>query len=382
MDGMGHYKRYIFIVLAFVLVFNYVFAFADDTIEDLRRKKQDAENQVKSAEKRIEELKSKIQDVKQQIDELDKQMDLAATELDKVEKQLEILNQEIEKTTKELEEAEKNIEEKQDIFNERLRVMYKKGSVGFLEVLLASADIGDFLARQNMIQAIVDHDTQLIRYMKEQKDIVEQKSVQLKAQRASLEATKTAWERKNDELLQASRAKQLLMEDLEQDKKEAEKMYDEHIREAKEYESKIAQLMRVSGPYSGGKMGWPVPGHNEISSYFGYRVHPIYKVKKLHTGIDIPAPIGTSVVAAADGEVIYSGTLGTYGKVVMIDHGGGIATLYAHNSYLVAKEGDKVSKGDIIAKVGNTGASTGPHCHFEVRENGAYVDPIPWLKGK
>lgn len=378
---MGRFKKHMFILLALILIFNYAFSFADN-IEDLRRKKQEAEEQAKSAEKRIEELKSKTQDVKLQIEELDKQMDIAANELEKVEKELETINKEIEKTTEELEKAEKNIEEKQDVFNERLRVMYKKGSVGFLEVLLASADIGDFLARQNMIQAIVDHDTQLIRYMKEQKDIVEQKSVELKAQRASLEATKTAWENRNNELLQASRAKQLLMEDYEKDIKEAERLYDEHIQEAKKYESKIAQMQRVNGPYSGGKMGWPVPGHSSISSYFGYRIHPIYKVKKLHTGLDIPAPLGTNVVAAADGEVIYSGTLGTYGKAVIIDHGGGIVTLYGHNSYLVVSEGDKVSRGDVIAKVGNTGVSTGPHCHFEVRENGVYVDPIPWLKGK
>jgi len=370
-----------FILLALILIFNYAFSFADN-IEDLKKKKEDVEKQAEMYKDKIEELKSQTKDVEAQIKELDKQIDVAANELEKVEKELETINKEIEKTTEELEKAEKNIEEKQDVFNERLRVMYKKGSVGFLEVLLASADIGDFLARQNMIQAIVDHDTQLIRYMKEQKDIVEQKSVELKAQRASLEATKTAWENRNNELLQASRAKQLLMEDYEKDIKEAERLYDEHIQEAKKYESKIAQMQRVNGPYSGGKMGWPVPGHSSISSYFGYRIHPIYKVKKLHTGLDIPAPLGTNVVAAADGEVIYSGTLGTYGKAVIIDHGGGIVTLYGHNSYLVVSEGDKVSRGDVIAKVGNTGVSTGPHCHFEVRENGVYVDPIPWLKGK
>lgn len=378
---MGRFKKHMFILLALILIFNYAFSFADN-IEDLKKKKEDVEKQAEMYKDKIEELKSQTKDVEAQIKELDKQIDVAANELEKVEKELETINKEIEKTTEELEKAEKNIEEKQDVFNERLRVMYKKGSVGFLEVLLASADIGDFLARQNMIQAIVDHDTQLIRYMKEQKDIVEQKSVELKAQRASLEATKTAWENRNNELLQASRAKQLLMEDYEKDIKEAERLYDEHIQEAKKYESKIAQMQRVNGPYSGGKMGWPVPGHSSISSYFGYRIHPIYKVKKLHTGLDIPAPLGTNVVAAADGEVIYSGTLGTYGKAVIIDHGGGIVTLYGHNSYLVVSEGDKVSRGDVIAKVGNTGVSTGPHCHFEVRENGVYVDPIPWLKGK
>ena len=118
------------------------------------------------------------------------------------------------------------------------------------------------------------------------------------------------------------------------------------------------------------------------SSYYGYRLHPILKVKKFHTGIDIPAPTGTSIVAAGEGTVIYSGTLGGYGKTIMIDHDGGIVTLYGHNSSLLVKEGQDVKRGDIIAKAGSTGMSTGPHCHFEVRKNGVYEDPVPWLKGK
>ena len=129
-------------------------------------------------------------------------------------------------------------------------------------------------------------------------------------------------------------------------------------------------------------MEWPVSGHTRISSPFGYRIHPIFKVKKLHTGIDIPAPTGTSIGAAAAGTVVYCDWLGGYGKAIMVDHGGGILTLYGHNSALVVSEGDTVSRGQTIAKAGSTGNSTGPHLHFEVRKNGSYVDPMPWLRGK
>ena len=138
----------------------------------------------------------------------------------------------------------------------------------------------------------------------------------------------------------------------------------------------------MDGPYSGGTMGWPVPGHTRISSPYGYRIHPVFKTRKLHTGIDIPAPSGTTVAAASDGTVIYSGTLGGYGKTIMIDHGGGVVTLYGHNSSLTVSEGTTVKRGNTIAKVGSTGISTGPHCHFEVRKNGGYVDPMPYLRGK
>src|SRR5699024_8819532 len=120
----------------------------------------------------------------------------------------------------------------------------------------------------------------------------------------------------------------------EKDMNEAEKQYDELNELAKNIDAEIVKRQRVEGPYSGGKMAWPVPGHSRISSPFGYRIHPIFKTNKLHTGIDIPAPKGTTVVAASDGTVIYSGTLGGYGKTIMIDHGGGIVTLYGHNSSL------------------------------------------------
>lgn len=131
----------------------------------------------------------------------------------------------------------------------------------------------------------------------------------------------------------------------------------------------------------GGVLLWPVPGYKRISSYYGYRIHPVLKTKKLHTGIDIPAPTGTPVLAAEGGVVIYSGYKGSYGIAVMIDHGNGIVTLYGHNSKVAVKKGDKVRKGQVIALVGSTGRSTGPHSHFEVRKNGKHTNPLPWVVG-
>lgn len=129
------------------------------------------------------------------------------------------------------------------------------------------------------------------------------------------------------------------------------------------------------------RMSWPVPSSSRISSPFGYRIHPIYKDYRLHTGIDIPASSGNSILAASSGKVTASKWMGGYGNAIMIDHGGGISTLYAHSSLRLVSVGQTVKEGDLIAKIGSTGNSTGPHLHFEVRKNGDYVNPEPWVRG-
>ncbi|HYE69164.1 MAG TPA: M23 family metallopeptidase, partial [Anaerovoracaceae bacterium] len=137
--------------------------------------------------------------------------------------------------------------------------------------------------------------------------------------------------------------------------------------------------LQSEGEYAGGHLILPTPGFTRVSSAFGYRIHPTLHVRKLHTGIDIPVPTGTEVVAANSGKVILAGKNSSYGNVVVIDHGGGITTLYAHNSRLLVKVGQNVQQGEVISSSGNTGRSTGPHLHFEVRIDGEYKDPMNWL---
>ncbi len=375
-------RKTIYLLLALILIFNYAVVFADNNLNGLKKKQKTTIQEIDKKKKEINDLQGKTKDVQSQIEQLDKEMEEAAKELEAVKQELDKLNKSINTITKELEEAEAKIKNKQDAFNSRLRVMYKNGNVGYLEVLLSSANIRDFLSRRQMIQSVADYDVELLKYMKEQRDIIEKKKIELQAQKASVEATRSKLSARKADLQRASRAKEVLMGQLKKDLKTAEQQHDQLNKLAKDIGSQIVKLQRVEGPYSGGAMNWPVPGHTRVSSPFGYRIHPIFKTKKLHTGIDIPAPTGTTVVAAADGTVIYSGTLGGYGKTIMIDHGGGIVTLYGHNSSLTVSEGTQVSKGSAIARVGSTGFSTGPHSHFEVRKNGSYIDPIPWLKGK
>ena len=165
---------------------------------------------------------------------------------------------------------------------------------------------------------------------------------------------------------------------------ELEKLKSELEKEENELESEIEKIAAQSVVNGEGQVissgSWPVPGHSRISSPYGYRIHPIFNTKKMHTGIDIPAPTGTPAVAIDSGKVIFSGTKGGYGNTVMIQHDDGKVTLYGHNSKLAVSVGQRVEKGQVVSKIGSTGNSTGPHLHFEVRINGKHVNPVPYIK--
>ena len=372
-------KKIIYLLVLIMLSLNIVSAYAS-SLDELKDDQKNLESEIENTKTQIGDIEARTKDVTRQIEDLDKKLNQATIDLENVEQELRDIEEQIVITTEELAEAERDLEEKRDTFNKRIRVMYMNGNSGYLELLLSSDDIKDFLSRQEMVESIAEHDRELIKFMKETRDTIDAKKVELEAQRASVEVTKSKIESRKRDLDQATREKQDLMGRLAIDKKALEEQIDKLNEEAKDLEVKILKLMRDSGPYSGGKMEWPAPGYYRITSEFGYRIHPILKVKKLHTGMDIGVPTGGDIVAAAAGTVIYSGSLGGYGNTVMLDHGGGIVTLYAHNSRLVVSEGQVVARGDVVAKAGSTGMSTGPHLHFEVRKNGAYQDPLTWLK--
>lgn len=394
-------KRGLIILLVLIMVSLTVGqAFAN--MGDLKDKQSDIESRMNDTKKELQSTKEEASEVKEDIRKLDGQVNEATVELQKVTDQLDQLNKDIDKTTEELEEAEENLATKNDEFNARLRTMYKNGNTGYIELLLSASNVSDLLSRNSMLQQIAGSDQELIAYIKEQRDLIEDKKTELEGKRASVEVVKSEIQSRKDELEVATRQKQAFMTSLQEDIDTYEKEYDELNSFAKEIGTKIRNLQisnaaktnttttggnpSTQSPQSGqsvpnsGKLAWPVPSSSRITSPYGYRIHPITKTRKMHTGIDIAAPSGTPIVAAESGTVIQTGWLGGYGLTVMVDHGGGIATLYAHNSAVTVSNGQQVSRGQTISLMGSTGNSTGPHLHFEVRRNGDYVDPLPWIR--
>ncbi|RKD30090.1 murein hydrolase activator EnvC family protein [Thermohalobacter berrensis] len=368
------------IVLVLILLINTIIVYADGDISNEKQRLNEVNKNISELKEKIEEKKEEYKDITREIERLDLQVDRADKELKKVEGEIKNIENKIDETKAKLEEAENNIREKNDVLNKRLRVIYKNGTVGYLEVLLASKDIGDLLTRIDMVQKIIEHDIDLLKFMKQQREIIAQEKENLEKEREMLKVARKKAEEKREKLLLATRAKKRMMEKLKDNIEELEKQEDSLIRQAKKLEQEIRRK-QLSGKYAGGKLAWPAPGYYRITSPFGPRFHPILRKQKLHTGIDIGVPLGRKIVAANDGVVQHAGWLGGYGKVVIIDHGGGITTLYAHNSRLLVRAGQRVRKGQAIALAGSTGYSTGPHLHFEVRVNGKYVNPLPWLKG-
>lgn len=366
-------------VCAIALLFTGI-GYSNEVTSDQNKLRQ-VQNTIRQAAEKLSQNQKREKSISEQIKILDSNITKTELELGEISKEITITQAKIDGARKNLEEAEANIGDKKEVVNSRLRVMYKNGNVGYVEVLLSSTNIVDLFSRLDMMKLIFDHDVDLLKHMKYERDLIETKKSTLESHESKMNGMLKNMEVKQNELEVSRGEMTRLKEKVLQDNAEIEKQIDELNKYA---ESIAAEIRRKqsSGEYRGGKMAWPTPGYTRITSPFGFRIHPILKSRKLHTGIDIAIPSGKNIVAAGDGEVIHSGWLGGYGKVIMLDHGGGIVTLYAHNSSLVVKEDDAVKRGDVIAKAGSTGLSTGPHLHFEVRRNGEFVDPIPWVRGE
>lgn len=377
------------------------------TIEKNKKKQEQTEvkNKIKKQKSNISNTESEKKVVKDEIVNLDERIQVTSAKISTLEGEISSLNKDIKENQDKLEEAQVNLNENTEALRMRLREMYKRGNVNYLEVILNSKDIEELLRNNEIISSIAKADRELIEFIGEQIETIKETEERLQIDKAKLSANKAAVINERQTYQAAIDAKNNYMKVLESNlelyKAEFEKAQanwdsldaeivrlQKQISEQKKAEEAAARARKAtrvhsnisvsSAPRNGQSYTWPVPGHYSISSPFGYRMHPILGYSKFHSGVDIPAPSGTPIVAAKSGTVIMSKLMSGYGNVVMIDHGDTV-TVYAHCSALNVNVGESVKAGDVVAFVGSTGLSTGAHLHFEVRVNGSPVNPLGYV---
>ncbi|HEY9061911.1 MAG TPA: peptidoglycan DD-metalloendopeptidase family protein [Pseudobacteroides sp.] len=372
-------KKQVSITLIVIMILATALSSTADKLSDTKRQRENINSKINSISKQKKQEQSKLRsaiDEKKYITEV---QNTKSTEYQELIAEKENLEKEIEEIQNSIDETLENYKKQEELFKTRLKVMYENASYGKTNTILKSKNITDFFARLKYMQAISKKDKELIEEIKRAKSDIEYKK-SLKEKMKLDKESMIGKKKKQIESLKASRA------DLENEIREIndkleklDEQEDELIKKSKELESQIRSLQRKV-KYIGGNMIWPAPSSHSITSYYGNRFHPVLKKYKMHTGIDIGASSGSSIVAANKGVVIVAGWQSGYGNTVIIDHGGGIATLYAHCSKLLVSTGQSVDAGAVIAKVGSTGLSTGPHLHFEVRRNGATVNPLQYAR--
>jgi len=363
---------------------------AAKTLAEIQKLIQQAQQQKQGLDARIAAIDERLNAIDDKLARLHDKIDVSSAKLEKQQAVYDKLHAALVLKRRELEKAQLELNWQQQVFNRRVVDVYKMDQVSYLDVLLASNGYNDFITRLQMVRRLVGNDNRIVGDLVKARDAVKEQKRQVEHDTLVAQRVRDELERRNDALL-ALRAQQLSAQQSAKtdraSKSQALSKVETSLRawEAQEA-TQAAESQGLAGVITGitghgdgrytGQMTRPVPGG--ITSPFGWRIHPIFHVRKFHTGVDMAASYGEPIHAADGGKVIYATWMSGYGNTIIIDHGNGISTLYAHQSRILITSGT-VSKGQVIGYVGATGYATGPHLHFEVRINGNPVDPMGYI---
>lgn len=383
--------------------------------ETLNEKKEDVKSKIEEQNQKLEYVQGEISDAVKEIEEIDDKIKDCESQIEDLKTKLAESKKNMDEVTEKYNKVKAEYDKNEKLFQERMVALYEAGDTTYLDLLLTSGSITDFISNYYLVSQLAECDTEVLSEMENTKKEIEDDKKDLESKKAEIDKTKSEIAKKNEQLKSEKSTKQTKVDSLTTEEKNIQSQIDAYDAEmekiaaaerkaaaeeaarrkkaeedAKKNASSNNSNNTVNGGTSGstngtststGKMTWPIPGYRTLTSSFGYRIHPIYGTYKLHSGIDVGAPRGAKFVAADNGTVLIAsyGYNGGYGNYVVISHGNGITTRYGHGTTILVSAGQKVTKGTPVLTVGSTGASTGPHAHFEVRVNGVAVNPMNYL---
>ncbi len=426
------FKRVFSLLLCFSFVIIGMSGFAPEThaksLTSLKNEQSELKDKVKESEDKIKELEAQEAQQEEIINELNNQINQLNSQLQNVNSQQEIINDDIAITERKIAELDKKIadldaqiaqkdveiEQTVDLYCQRLRANYVAGETSVLELFTASSSLSNFFNRLEVFKRVTASDQKLVEKLNEeikeieemQQDLrdsktqVEAEKKTLESRKADLQATENELSATQAEIIAKSNEVNRKLSELNYQTKQLEVSIEKYNSEMNSIEAEIEAFLKAqesskpnsgsSGSSSGSSQSanskgwiWPVPYSNSyVTSPYGYRNDPISGAYKFHSGIDISMPnaMGKNLVAVKSGTVIrtvYSNS--GYGNYVMIDHGGGYVSLYGHCKSLAVSNGQRVSQGQVVAYIGTSGYSTGPHVHFEIRLNGEKMNPANYV---
>lgn len=390
-------RKFLIIILAFVMIIFSIFPYVhaenetensvtnntttNTAVDNLQNERNEVQNQIDEASGQLEGVQNDLSENLQQVQKLDERISETEQELNDLNTQITDLQNSIDEVEANLKTAQETYDSQKTLLDNYLIEVQETSDTEYLDVLLTSKNISEFLSSYFLISELASYEMDLLDDMQAKKDEIQLSKTKLEQNREQL-ATIKANQSKTATILENTKTvRQNFIAKLSDQEKAIQAQIDEYNNRFDEINKEILSLAQgsIAAEYIGGELAWPVPGYTRITSKYGMRTHPITGVYKLHTGVDIGAPMGANFIAANDGVVTKASYNSAYGNMVIIDHGGGVSTLYAHGSEILVEVGQTVKRGDPVLKVGSTGYSTGAHAHFEVRLNGVVTDPMPYI---